>query len=178
MEASTAMTSAYSFEQAETAEDRGEIYERLKAERLLKYNMHHMPDPARQDWVDMTDPSQCAVWNIFENGVWCGIYYLSEGFQYSPFAHFAVWKGFRKQANAIMVAAMRHVDRVYAAPAILGLTPVKFRHMFPLLEKCGFKLLGVIPAGSIMAVHGEQKPCNVMLSVNYREVLWVKSPKP
>ena len=166
------MMNEYAFDLAWSREDRAAIFDKLKEERLLKYNMHHKWKPELEDWLEMTDPgNQVDVYKIFWSGEWCGIYYLSPDFNYIPLIHFAIWKQFRQRSVAIGNAALKHFDMFYQLPAVMGLTPAHFRHVFPSIRKWGFEILGCIPAALVVATADDPgKPCDGVLSVNYRRI--------
>ena len=107
------MTTEYAFDLAWSREDRAAIFDKLKEERLLKYNMHHKWRPALEDWLDMTPPGEVDVWKISRRGQWCGLYYLTQGFNYIPLIHFAIWKPFRPHFVEMGNAALEHFDMFY-----------------------------------------------------------------
>lgn len=163
------MTNEYAFDLAWSREDRAAIFDKLKEERLLKYNLHHKWRPELDDWLEMTPPGEVDVYRISWRGQWCGIYYLSQGFNYIPLIHFAIWKPFRSRYVEMGHAALQHFDMMYQLPAVMGLTPAHFRHVFPVIRKWGFKILGTIPAALVAATADDpEKPCDGVLSVNYR----------
>lgn len=148
------------FELMESVEQRTQIFEIMKAQDLLKINMHAWSDPSLENWLDFTENGFCDLWHA--EG-W-GIYYLTQGLGVTPWAHFAVWKEARKEAQKFLCAAVTHGFSTYAFPAVLGLTPACFRHVPPLLRACGFEVLGRLPGTTTM----RGKPEDGILSIYRR----------
>ena len=148
------------FELMQTVEQRAQIFEMLKACNLLRINMHAWQDPQLEDWLRMTENGDSDVW--YAAGY--GIYYLTQAFGISPLAHFAIWPEARNEAEKFLCAAVKHAFTVYSFPAVIGLTPSKFRHVFPLIRRCGFEILGMIPG----AVQIKGKPADGVLSIYRR----------
>lgn len=124
-----------------TEAERLEVWELLCSYRLVRFNLHAWREPRAPDWLRFTANGDCDVW--LADG-W-GVYYLTQGMGVTPLAHFAVWPQQRRAAETFLCAALAHGFRVYAFPAVLGLTPARFRHVFPLIRCCGFEVLGTIP---------------------------------
>ena len=145
------------FELLETVEQRAAVYWQMERCGLLRINMHAWARPTLADWLDMTEPGDCDVWSA--DG-W-GVYYLTRGLGEIPFAHFAVWPEARGEAEKFLRAALAHGFAVYNFGAVLGLTPAKFRHVFPLLMSCGFEVLARLPGA--VSLYG--KPADGVLSI-------------
>lgn len=137
--------SELSFRLMDTEEKRAQVFEMFKAQDLLKINMHGWEDPQLSDWLEMTENGSADVWLC--DG-W-GTYYLTNCFGTVPLAHFAVWKEKRREAKKFLCAALEHVFKTYSFPAVMGLTPKRFRHVFPLITSCGFEILGEV-AGTVV----------------------------
>lgn len=164
------MTNEYAFDLAWSREGRAEIFHKLKDERQLRYAMPHKWRPELEDWLAMTPPGEVDVYKAFRRGEWCGIYYLTPGFNYIPFIHFGIWREHRHFYAAMGSAALEHFDMIYQLPAVMGLTPAKFRHVFPVIRKWGFEILGHIPAACVLATADDpENPCDGVLSVNRRK---------
>lgn len=148
------------FELMSSEDQRARIFEIMKACNLLRVNMHAWENPTLQDWLDFTENGYCDLWHA--EG-W-GIYYLTQGLGVTPWAHFAVWPEARHEAQKFLCAAVTHGFSTYAFPAVLGLTPARYRHVFPLLRACGFEILGRLP-GTI-SMRG--KPEDGILSIYRR----------
>lgn len=148
------------FELMQSVEQRTMVFELLNAFDLLKVNMHAWEDPQLEDWLAMTKNGDADVW--YASG-W-GIYYLTQAFGITPMAHFAIWPDARRDAEKFLCAAIRHAFTTYSFPAVVGLTPARFRHVFPLIRRCEFEILGTIPG----AVQIKGKPADGVLSIYRR----------
>ena len=148
------------FELMKTVEQRAQIFEILKACNLLRINMHAWKDPQLEDWLLMTENGECDLW--YAAGY--GIYYLTQWMGITPLAHFAIWPEARDEAERFLCAAVNHGFSLYSFPAVVGVTPAKFRHVFPLIRRCGFEILGTVPGA--ISMYG--KPADAVLSIYRR----------
>lgn len=165
------MTADYAFDLAWSREDRAAIFDKLKEERLHRYMMYHKQRPELEDWLEMTEPGdQVDVYKIFLRGEWCGIFYLSPSFNLVPLFHFAVWKPYRSRSVGICNAATEYVFSMYESPAVMGLTPAPFHHMFTTARACGWEILGSVPGACVMAGrNGEENIVDGVISVKRRD---------
>lgn len=165
------MTNEYAFDLAWSREDRAAIFDKLKEERLLKYMMYHMAHPDLEDWLAMTEPGdEVDVYKIMWRGQWCGIFYLSPSFNKVPLFHFAVFKAYRSRAVAIGCAATSYTFSMYEVPAVMGLTPTPFHHMFSTMRAGGWEILGSVPGACVMADRdGAEKIVDGVISVKRRD---------
>lgn len=165
------MTADYAFDLAWSREDRTAIFDKLKEERLLKYMMYHMAHPDLEDWLAMTEPGdEVDVYKIMWCGQWCGIFYLSPGFNRAPLFHVAVFKAHRSRVVAVGCAATSYVFSMYEVPAVMGLTPAPFHHMFSAMRACGWEILGSVPGACVMADRdGAEKIVDGVISVKRRD---------
>lgn len=152
------------FELMQTEEQRVRIFEIMKSCNLLKYNLHAWDNPALSNWLELTQNGNCDVWHA--EG-W-GVYYLTQGLGATPWAHFAIWPEARHEAKKFLCAAVQHGFNLYSFQAVMGLTPAKFRHVFPLLKECGFEVLGMVPES--VCLYGKQ--ADGILSIFRRQTLW------
>ena len=163
------MTGACSFDLVWSREGRAEIFEKMKKEGVLKYMMYHKVHPALEDWLTMTEPGdEVDVYKMYWHGEWCGIFYLSPGFNRTPLFHYVMWKPYRKHARSVCCAATEYVFSMYEIPAVMGLTP--FKHMLPLMHACEWEVLGVVPGACVAAgSDGEEQVMDGVISVKRRD---------
>ena len=154
------------FELMQTVDERAQVYEELKACNLLRVNMHAWENPQLEDWLELTENGYC---DLYRADGW-GIYYLTQGLGVTPWAHFAVWPEARQEAKKFLCAAVSHGFNIYKFPAVLGLTPKKFRHVFPLLKACRFEILGTVPGA--VSMYGQ--PADGVISIFRRTSLWAE----
>lgn len=151
--------------------DCDEVWERLEAESLQRIMLPHVVRPRRKDWN--ANVKGCLLYKVgarilppaplAEDAAgadaersaipsggpydWAGIVYLSPGFGFSPFIHFAIFRKWRPHAVALGRGTLDFLFSAHPFPAVLGWTPANFHHVDKVLKAWGFRPLARIPQG-------------------------------
>ena len=132
---------------------RDAVFARMSAEGLLGCAMSAFAAPSLDDWRRITDPTHGVLLccSDADTGEPLGVGQFERWFgQVWRFDFTAFRAGFgcaAKQAQG----GFAHLFERHGASAIVGITPVLFRHAWGLAQACGFRLLARLPGACWLA---------------------------
>ena len=141
----------FTYTEATTPEAKAAPFHKMEAEGLLPWAMSCIDNPTLERWLEITaagvllccnDEASskllgCAHFTQFQGTIW-------------RFDFTAFHAGFHCAAQQAQ-GGFAHMFARHGASAIVGITPVQFRHAWGLAEACGFRVLGRLPGACWLA---------------------------
>ncbi|WP_298997072.1 N-acetyltransferase [uncultured Desulfovibrio sp.] len=142
---------AFTYTEATTPEAKAAPFHKMKAEGLLPWAMSCIDNPTLERWLEITaagvllcctDEASgkllgCAHFTQFQGTIW-------------RFDFTAFHAGFHCAAQQAQ-GGFDYMFERHSASAIVGITPVQFRHAWGLAEACGFKIVTRLPGACWLA---------------------------
>lgn len=139
------------YTEATTPEAKATSFHKMEAEGLLPWAMSGFTAPTLDTWLRVTahgvllcctdaatgDLLGCGHFTIFQGSVW-------------RFDFTAFHAGFHCAAQQAQ-GAFDYMFTQHDASAIVGITPVQFRHAWQLAEDCGFEIVTRLPGACWLA---------------------------
>lgn len=141
----------FTYTEATTPEAKAAPFHKMKAECLLPWAMSCIDNPTQERWLEITAAGVLLCCNDEASGKLLGCAHFTQ-FQGTiwRFDFTAFHAGFNcasKQAQG----GFAHMFERHGASAIVGITPVQFRHAWGLAEACGFEIVTRLPGACWLA---------------------------
>lgn len=139
------------YTEAQSPQTRTMPYRKMEAEGLLPWAMSCVDTPTLERWLGITARGVLLCCNDADTGdlLGCGHFTRFQG---------AIWRfdftafhaGFACAAQQAQ-GGFAHMFGRHAASAIVGITPVRFRHAWGMAEACGFAVITRLPGACWLA---------------------------
>ena len=139
------------YAEAATPEAKAAPYQKMEAEGLLPWAMSCFTAPTLETWLKVTAHGVLLCCTDADTGdlLGCGHFTTFQG---------SVWRfdftAFRAGFHCAAQQAQGGFDYMFqrhGASAIVGITPVQFRHAWQLAEACGFEIVTRLPGACWLA---------------------------
>lgn len=134
-----------------TPEAKAVPYHKMEAEGLLPWAMSCIDNPTLERWLEITAAGVLLCCNDEASGKMLGCAHFT-AFQGTiwRFDFTAFHAGFHCAAKQAQ-GGFAHMFERHGASAIVGITPVQFRHAWGLAEACGFEIVTRLPGACWLA---------------------------
>ena len=141
----------FTYTEATTLEAKAVPYHKMEAEGLLPWAMSCIDNPTLERWLEITAAGVLLCCNDKASGKLLGCAHFT-AFQGTiwRFDFTAFHAGFHCAAKQAQ-GAFAHMFERHGASAIVGITPVQFRHAWGLAEACGFEIVTRLPGACWLA---------------------------
>ena len=142
---------ALTYTEATTPEARAFPFQKMEAEGLLPWAMSGFTAPTLDTWLRVTDHGVLLCCNDANTGdlLGCGHFTSFQGSVWR-FDFTAFHAGFHCAAQQAQ-GGFEYMFKQHEASAIVGVTPVQFRHAWQLAEACGFEVVTRLPGACWLA---------------------------
>lgn len=141
----------FTYTEATKTLEKARIFHKMKNEGLLPWAMSCFENPTPETWLKVTAHGVLLCSNDANTGDMLGCAHFTQ-FQGTAwrFDFTAFHAGFTCAAQQAQ-GAFAHMFERHGASAIVGITPVQFRHAWGLAEACGFEIITRMPGACWLA---------------------------
>lgn len=141
----------FSYTEATTPEAKAVPFHKMEAEGLLPWTLSCFEAPTLETWLNVTAHGVLLCCNDADTGdlLGCGHFTHFQGTVWR-FDFTAFHAGFHCAAQQAQ-GGFDYMFKRYGTGAIVGITPVQFRHAWQLAEACGFEIVTRLPGACWLA---------------------------